>query len=153
QVYGATVVAVEGTYDELNRLCAELADVHHWAFVNVNVRPYYGEGSKTLLFECCEQLGWRLPDHVVIPIASGALLTNTEKAAREIQAVGLVEPRRLRISGAQAAGCAPVAAAFTGDGEIRPVRQPETIAKSLAIGDPADGYYAIRIATETGGRI
>ncbi len=152
-VYGATVVTVEGTYDELNRLCAELADRERWAFVNVNVRPYYGEGSKTLLFETVEQLGWRLPDHIVIPVASGALLTNTDKAIREITAVGLVEPRRVRISGAQAAGCAPVATAWKSGGEIEPVRQPETIAKSLAIGNPADGYYALRIASDTGGEI
>jgi threonine synthase len=151
--FGATVVAVKGTYDDVNRLCSEAAEVFPWAFVNVNLRPYYAEGSKTLGFETAEQLGWRLPDHVVVPIASGALLTKIHRAFDQLTAVGLVEARPVRISGAQATGCSPVATAFkAGTEEVRPVK-PDTVAKSLAIGNPADGYLAVRVATETGGAI
>jgi threonine synthase len=151
--FGATVVAVKGTYDDVNRLCSEVAEALPWAFVNVNVRPFYAEGSKTLGFETAEQLGWQLPDHVVVPIASGALLTKINEGFRQLVAVGLIEDRPVRISGAQATGCAPVATAFKeGTDQVRPVR-PETIAKSLAIGNPADGYYAVRVARETGGAI
>ena len=151
--FGATVVAVKGNYDDVNRLCSEVAEALPWAFVNVNVRPFYAEGSKTLGFETAEQLGWALPDHVVVPIASGALLTKINQGFRQLVAVGLVEDRPVRISGAQATGCAPVATAFKeGTDQVRPVR-PETIAKSLAIGNPADGYYAVRVARETGGAI
>src|SRR5579883_2015517 len=142
-VYGGTVVAVTGTYDDVNRLCAELASEHpSWAFVNVNIRSYYAEGSKTLAFEVAEQLGWQVPDHVVVPVASGSQLTKVAKGFAELQQVGLVDPERLvRVSGAQAAGCSPVATAFAaGVDVIRPVR-PSTIAKSLSIGNPADGYY------------
>jgi threonine synthase len=151
--YGATVVAVHGTYDDVNRICSELAETRPWAFVNVNVRPYYAEGSKTLGFETAEQLGWRLPDHVVVPIASGALLTKIHRGFRQLVGAGAVEDRPVRFSGAQASGCSPVATAFReGNDEVRPVK-PDTIARSLAIGNPADGYYALRLARETGGEV
>jgi threonine synthase len=151
--YGATIVEVDGTYDEVNRLCAEIAEEHRWAFVNVNVRPYYSEGGKTLGFEVAEQLGWRAPDHVVVPIASGSLLVKIHKGLTELQTVGLLESVPTHVHGAQAAGCAPVATAFAeGSTEIRPVK-PNTIARSLAIGAPADGRYALRVARQTGGAI
>ncbi|HXF36725.1 MAG TPA: threonine synthase [Actinomycetota bacterium] len=153
EAYGAKVVAVEGNYDDVNRLCSEVAETLPWAFVNVNMRPYYAEGSKSLGFEVAEQLGWRLPDHVVVPIASGALMTKVHRAFRELVAIGAVEDRPSRISGAQAEGCAPVARAWAqGTEDVRPVK-PETIARSLAIGNPADGYHAIRTAKATGGVI
>jgi threonine synthase len=149
-----TVVAVNGNYDQVNRLCGELQGSYPWGFVNVNLRPYYAEGSKTLAFETAEQLGWELPDHVVVPIASGALLTKIEKGFRELAEVGLIEPgQAVRISGAQAAGCSPVAAAFaSGSSEVSP-QKPDTIAKSLAIGDPADGFYALQAVRRTGGSV
>ncbi len=153
EAYGAKVVAVRGTYDDVNRLCSEVAEALPWAFVNVNMRPFYAEGSKSLGFETAEQLGWRLPDHVVVPIASGALFTKIDRAFRELVAVGAVREHPYRISGAQAEGCAPVARAFAaGSTEVLPVK-PDTIARSLAIGNPADGYQAIRIARRTGGVI
>src|ERR1700749_580550 len=142
-VYGGTVIAVEGTYDDVNRLCAELTSERPtWAFVNVNVRTYYAEGSKTLAFEIAEQLGWQAPDHVVVPVASGSQLTKVAKGFRELFTVGLLDDEpHVRVSGAQAVGCSPVAQAFAAGWDlIRPVR-PDTIAKSLAIGDPADGVY------------
>jgi len=153
-VYGTTLVAVEGTYDDVNRLASELAGQHaDWAFVNVNVRPYYAEGSKTLGYEVAEQLGWRLPRQVVIPVASGAQLVKVDKAFRELVALGLVDGEVPRIFGAQAAGCAPVAAAFkAGSDFVRPVR-PSTIAKSLAIGNPADGPYVLDVTRRTGGAV
>jgi threonine synthase len=154
-VYGGKLVAVEGTYDDVNRLCAELAGEHPtWAFVNVNVRTYYAEGSKTLAFEVAEQLGWQVPDHVVVPIASGSQLTKIHKGFKELHQVGLLdEEPHVRISGAQAAGCGPVATAFAeGSDYVKPVR-PDTIAKSLAIGNPADGYYALNVVRETGGAV
>jgi threonine synthase len=152
-VYGGTVVAVRGNYDEVNRLCAELTSEHpSWAFVNVNVRSYYAEGSKTLAFEVAEQLGWQAPDHVVVPIASGSQLTKVAKGFAELERVGLLErPVNVRISGAQAAGCSPVATAFAeGSDDIRPVK-PSTIAKSLSIGNPADGWYALQAIRASGG--
>jgi threonine synthase len=153
ETYGAKVVAVKGTYDDVNRLCAEVAEVLPWAFVNVNMRPYYAEGSKSLGFETAEQLGWRLPDHVVVPIASGALLTKIHRAFQELIAIGAVEAKPYRVSGAQPEGCRPVAQAFRdGVDEVSPVK-PDTIARSLAIGSPADGYFALRVARETGGAI
>jgi threonine synthase len=153
EAYGATVVAVKGNYDDVNRLCSEVADALPWAFVNVNMRPYYAEGSKSLGFETAEQLGWRLPDHVVVPIASGALLTKIHRAFGELIAIGAVESKPYRVSGAQPEGCRPVAQAFLdGADEITPVR-PDTIARSLAIGSPADGYFALKVARETGGHI
>jgi threonine synthase len=153
-VYGTTLVAVEGTYDDVNRLASELAGEHEdWAFVNVNVRPYYAEGSKTLGYEVAEQLGWRLPGQVVIPVASGAQLVKVDKAFRELTELGLVEGEPPRVFGAQAAGCSPVSAAFkAGHDVVRPVR-PSTIAKSLAIGNPADGPYVLDIARRTGGAV
>jgi len=152
-VYGGTVVSVEGTYDDVNRLCAELASEHpSWAFVNVNIRTYYAEGSKTLAFEVAEQLGWEAPDHVIVPIASGSQLTKVAKGFAELGKVGLLdEAPQVRISGAQAEGCAPVATAFAeGADAIRPVK-PSTIAKSLAIGNPADGWYALNAIRDSGG--
>jgi threonine synthase len=153
-VYGEHLVAVKGTYDEVNRLCAELASDHPtWAFVNVNLRTYYAEGSKTLAFETAEQLGWQAPDHVIVPIASGSQLTKVAKGFKELATVGLIEPAEVRISGAQASGCAPVATAFAeGHDFVRPVR-PSTIAKSLAIGNPADGPYALEAVRASGGSI
>jgi threonine synthase len=154
-VYGATLIEVDGTYDDVNRLCGEASGEYPWAFVNVNLRPYYAEGSKTIAFETAEQLGWRAPDHVVVPIASGALLTRVGKAFRELHAVKLLdEPPAVRVSGAQGTGCAPVAQAFAaGEDDVRPVRYPDTLAKSLAIGDPADGPYALREVRSSGGAI
>ena len=152
-VYGGTVVAVRGTYDDVNRLCAELSSEHpSWAFVNVNVRTYYAEGSKTLAYEVAEQLGWVAPDHVVVPVASGSQLTKVAKGFSELGQVGLLDRApAVRISGAQAAGCAPVATAFAeGADAIRPVK-PSTIAKSLAIGNPADGWYALEAIRRSGG--
>jgi len=152
-VYGGNVVAVNGNYDDVNRLCAELAGNYPWAFVNVNVRPYYAEGSKTLAFETAEQLGWKAPDHVVVPIASGSQLTKISKGFEELWKVGLLdEEPKVRVSGAQALGCSPVAKAFIEASDtIKPVK-PDTIAKSLAIGNPADGYFALDvIRTSEGG--
>ncbi|HEX6194297.1 MAG TPA: threonine synthase [Jiangellaceae bacterium] len=153
-VYEPALVAVEGTYDDVNRLASELAGQHEdWAFVNVNVRPYYAEGSKTLGYEIAEQLGWRLPEQVVIPVASGAQLVKIDKAFGELTKLGLAEGGEPRIVGAQAAGCAPVAEAFrAGHDVVQPVR-PDTIAKSLAIGNPADGPYVLDVARRTGGLV
>ena len=152
-VYGGTVIAVEGNYDDVNRLCAELTSERpSWAFVNVNVRTYYAEGSKTLAFEIAEQLGWQAPDHVVVPIGSGSQLTKVAKGFSELGKVGLLpEEPAVRVSGAQAEGCSPVATAFLGGTDaIRPVK-PKTIAKSLAIGNPADGWYALDVIRRSGG--
>jgi threonine synthase len=153
-VYGGTLVAVDGSYDDVNRLASELADDREdWAFVNVNVRPYYAEGSKTIGYEIAEQLGWRLPRQVVVPVASGAQLVKIDKAFRELTALGLVDEVDYRVFGAQASGCAPVAAAFrAGHDVVQPVR-PATIAKSLAIGNPADGPYVLDVTRRTGGAV
>ncbi|PHQ48890.1 threonine synthase [Streptomyces cinnamoneus] len=155
-VYGGDLVGIEGTYDDVNRFCSELIGDplgEGWGFVNVNLRPYYGEGSKTLAYEICEQLGWRLPDQIVVPIASGSQLTKIDKGLRELIALGLVEDRPYKIFGAQAAGCSPVSRAFKDGHEVvRPVK-PDTIAKSLAIGNPADGPYVLDIARRTGGAV
>lgn len=154
--YGGKLLAIEGNYDDVNRLCSELIGdplTNDWGFVNVNLRPYYAEGSKTVGYEIAEQLGWRLPDQVVIPIASGALLVKVDKAFRELIALGLVEDKPYKIFGAQAEGCSPVAQAFeAGLDVVRPVK-PDTIAKSLAIGNPADGPYALDVVRRTGGVI
>jgi threonine synthase len=153
EAYGAKVVAVKGNYDDVNRLCSEVAEALPWAFVNVNMRPYYAEGSKSLGFEVAEQLGWRLPDHVVVPIASGALLTKIHRAFSELIAIGAVEERPYRVSGAQPEGCRPVAQAFKdGAEQVKPMK-PDTIARSLAIGSPADGMFAMQVARQTGGAI
>jgi len=150
-VYGATLVAVDGSYDEVNRLCSELADKYPWAFVNINVRPYYAEGSKTLAYEVAEQLGWRAPDHCVVPMASGSLLTKIGRGLDEMAKLWLLDSVQTKISGAQAAGCSPIVTAWqAGTLNIRPVK-PNTIAKSLAIGNPADGYYALKTIGESGG--
>ena len=150
-VYGQTLVAVEGNYDDVNRLCSEIAENEEWAFVNVNVRPYYAEGSKTLGYEVAEQLGWRLPEQVIIPMASGSLLTKVDKAFGELTKLGLVEASPYKVFGAQATGCSPIATAFeNGWDAVKPVK-PSTIAKSLAIGNPADGPYALDVVRRTGG--
>tara|TARA_B100000315_G_scaffold237738_1_gene254813 strand:+ start:1570 stop:2727 length:1158 start_codon:yes stop_codon:yes gene_type:complete len=150
-IYRPTVVEVEGNYDDVNRLCSEIATKYPWAFVNVNIRPYYAEGSKSLAFETAEQLGWKAPDQVVIPIASGSLLTKIWKGLNEMHQLGLIDPVTTKLHGAQAEGCSPVATAFKrGVDFFKPVK-PNTIAKSLAIGNPADGYYAIRATHESAG--
>jgi threonine synthase len=150
-VYGATLVAVDGSYDEVNRLCSELADKYGWAFVNINVRPYYAEGSKTLAYEVAEQLGWKAPDHCIVPMASGSLFTKIWKGFNELAKLWLIDSVQTRMSGAQAAGCSPIVTAWqAGTLNIRPVK-PSTIAKSLAIGNPADGYYALRTMADSGG--
>lgn len=152
-VFGGNVIAIDGTYDDVNRLCAELASEEPtWAFVNVNVRAYYSEGSKTLAFEVAEQLGWEAPDHVVVPVGSGSQLVKIHKGFNELYKVGLLDKEpTVRVSGAQAAGCSPVATAFhAGHDYIKPVK-PDTIAKSLAIGNPADGFYAVDVVRKTGG--
>ncbi|MGZ4488709.1 MAG: threonine synthase [Nocardioides sp.] len=153
-VYGGTLIAVKGNYDDVNRLASEIAgEEEGWAFVNVNVRPYYAEGSKTLGYEVAEQLGWRLPQQVVIPVASGSQLTKVDKGFTELVRLGLVEESPYRIFGAQANGCSPVSAAFKdGRDVVRPVK-PDTIAKSLAIGNPADGPYVLDVTRRTGGTV
>ncbi|WP_047869201.1 threonine synthase [Nocardiopsis sp. RV163] len=155
-VYGGKVVAIDGNYDDVNRFCSELIGDpvgEGWGFVNVNLRPYYGEGSKTLAYEIAEQLGWRLPEQIVVPIASGSQLTKIDKGFQELVKLGLVEDRPYRIFGAQATGCSPVAQAWDkGIDVIQPVK-PDTIAKSLAIGNPADGPYVLDIAKRTGGSV
>ena len=153
QIYEPTLISVDGSYDDVNRLCSEIANETPWAFVNINIRPYYSEGSKTLAYETAEQMEWTAPDQVVVPIGSGSLLTKIYKGFQELQMLGLIPEAKVKTNGAQAEGCSPVATAFKeGRDFIKPVR-PETIAKSIAIGNPADGYYAIRVATETGGAI
>jgi threonine synthase len=150
-VYGAVLFLVEGTYDDVNRLCSELADRRAWAFVNVNLRPYYAEGSKTVGYEIVEQLGWRAPAHVIVPCAGGALLTKIWKALGELRALGLVDAVPTRMHAAQPAGCSPIVTMIReGRTVLAPVR-PDTIAKSLAIGNPADGYYAAHAVRESGG--
>jgi threonine synthase len=152
--YGATVVPIDGTYDDVNRLCLQVADETGWGFVNVNLRPFYAEGSKTLAFEIAEALGWRTPDVIVAPIASGAMFTKLARGFAQLAEVGLIDRRPVRFVGAQAAGCAPVATAWaTGAAEVEPVRSPDTIVRSLAIGNPADGSYAVELANATGGSV
>jgi threonine synthase len=150
-IYGANVISIKGHYDEVNRLCAEIAGKFGWAFVNVNMRPYYAEGSKSMAYEIVEQLGWRVPQHTVIPMASGSLLTKIHKGYQELAKAGLIAESEPRIYGAQATGCSPISAAQkAGLDFFKPVR-PDTIAKSLAIGTPADGFYALRVMRDTGG--
>src|SRR6202166_1879224 len=150
-VFGAKVVRIAGNYDQVNRLCSQIADEHRWGFVNVNLRPYYAEGSKTVGYEIAEQLGWRLPDNVVVPMAGGSLITKIKKAFDELILLGLVEPRPVKFFGAQASGCSPISTAIKQySGEIEPQR-PKTIARSLAIGNPADGHYALKAITKSGG--
>jgi threonine synthase len=152
-IYNPTLMAVKGNYDQVNRLCCEVANTYGWGYVNINLRPYYSEGSKTLGYEVIEQLGWQLPDHIVAPLASGSLFTKISKGFDEFIKVGLVDEKKVRFSGAQAEGCSPIAQAFAeGRDFITPVK-PNTIAKSIAIGNPADGPYAIDLANRTGGSI
>jgi threonine synthase len=150
-VFGAKVVRIAGSYDQVNRLCSQIADEHNWGFVNVNLRPYYAEGSKTVGFEIAEQLGWRLPDNVVVPMAGGSLITKIKKAFGELIQLGLVDAKEVKFFGAQATGCSPISTAVkTGSSEIEP-QKPATIARSLAIGNPADGHFAIRAIKSSGG--
>lgn len=150
-VYAPTVVGIMGTYDEVNRLCSEIAGVYPWAFVNINIRPYYAEGSKTLCFELIEQLGWEAPDHIIAPAAGGSLITKIGKALKEFHQLGLIEKPNTRIHIAQAEGCGPIVNAFKENSDfVKPVK-PDTIAKSLAIGNPADGIYAVNTVRNSGG--
>jgi threonine synthase len=150
-IYRPNVVEIEGNYDDVNRLCSEIAGEHRWAFVNINIRPYYAEGSKTLAFETAEQLGWHAPDQVVVPMASGSLLTKIWKGLKELEKVGVIDSVSTRVNGAQAEGCSPISTAFqNGRDFFKPVK-PKTIAKSLAIGNPADGYYALKTTAESQG--
>jgi threonine synthase len=149
-VFGAKVIGVRGTYDEVNRLCTQVAFKYGWAFVNINLRPFYAEGSKTMGFEIAEQLGWRTPQHVVVPMAGGSLICKIQKAFQEMAKVGLIADPSCKIYGAQPTGCSPISTAVKNGWEAhRPVRKPNTIAKSLAIGDPADGYFAARVIRES----
>ncbi len=151
QVFGAKLVRIAGSYDQVNRLCSQIADERHWGFVNVNLRPYYAEGSKTVGFEIAEQLGWKLPDNVVCPMAGGSLIVKIKKAFDELIELGLVEAKAVKFFGAQATGCSPISTAVkAGNSEIEP-QKPATIARSLAIGNPADGHYAIKVITKSGG--
>ena len=151
-VYGTEVIGIHGPYDQVNRLCSEIAGKYGWGFVNVNLRPYYAEGSKTMGFEITEQLGWRLPRHTVVPMASGSLLTKIAKSYQEAIKVGLIDEQPFSVYGAQATGCSPISTAWkAGTDLIRPVPKPNTIAKSLAIGTPADGYYAVHSIKASGG--
>lgn len=152
-IYDTELVGVRGTYDDVNRLCTELSQSRPWAFVNVNLRPYYSEGSKTLAYETIEQLGWELPDRIVCPVASGSLFTKINRGIGEWLDLGLVQGEMPTFSGAQAAGCSPVATAFQEGHEVCRPQKPDTIAKSLAIGNPADGIYALEIARDTGGSV
>jgi threonine synthase len=148
--YGPNLIGVEGNYDTVNRLCAEVAGYYNWGFVNINLRPFYSEGSKTLGYEVAEQLGWDTPDAAVVPVGSGSLLTKIWKGMNEFKDIGLIADVKTRIIASQAEGCSPVVSAALGDGEIRPVK-PNTIEKSLAIGNPADGYYSLKVIEKSGG--
>jgi threonine synthase len=151
-VYGAKVIGVTGTYDQVNRLCTQVAFKYGWAFVNINLRPFYAEGSKSMGFEIAEQLGWRVPQHVVAPMAGGSLVGKVHKAFQELALVGLIDGPECKIHGAQATGCNPITAAVKNGWEThKPVRKPNTIAKSLAIGDPADGFFANQLIRKSGG--
>jgi threonine synthase len=151
EIYGSKIVRIAGNYDHVNRLCSQIADKHRWGFVNVNLRPYYAEGSKTVGYEIAEQLGWRLPDNVVVPMAGGSLITKIHKAFRELIKLGLAEAKNVKFFGAQATGCSPISAAVkAGRNDIEP-QKPSTIARSLAIGNPADGFYAARTIAGSGG--
>ncbi len=150
-IFGTHLIGIRGTYDEVNRLCSEIASKYKWAFVNINIRPYYAEGSKSLFFEVMEQLGWKVPQHVVVPMASGSLLTKLWKAAKEFEKIGLIENANFKIYGAQATGCSPISTAVKSDWDLFKPVKPNTIAKSLAIGNPADGFYAAKAIRESGG--
>ncbi|MDO8520065.1 MAG: threonine synthase [Deltaproteobacteria bacterium] len=150
-IYGTNLIGIHGTYDEVNRLCSEIAGKYNWAFVNINMRPYYAEGSKSMGYEIVEQLGWKTPAHVVVPMASGSLLTKIDKAFSEMHKIGLIAENKAKIYGAQATGCSPISTAVKNGWEIFKPVKPATIAKSLAIGNPADGFYAARSVLATGG--
>ncbi|HEY9136773.1 MAG TPA: threonine synthase [Terriglobus sp.] len=150
-IYGARLVRIDGNYDHVNRLCSLIADQYNWGFVNVNLRPYYAEGSKSVGFEIAEQLGWKLPDNVVVPMAGGSLIRKIKKAFDELVYLGLVEKKHVRFFGAQATGCSPIAQAVKNNTETITPQKPSTIARSLAIGNPADGPFASRMIRETGG--
>ncbi len=151
QVYGATLVRIEGSYDHVNRLSSQIAERYKWGFVNVNLRPYYAEGSKTVGYEIAEQLGWKLPDNVVVPMAGGSLITKIRKAFNELIELGLVAEKQVRFFGAQATGCSPIAKAVKAGSDVIEPQRPNTIARSLAIGNPADGPYAARAIQQSGG--
>ena len=151
-IYGANVIAIEGNYDQVNRLCSQIAFRYGWGFVNVNLRPFYAEGSKSMGFEIAEDLGWRAPDHVVAPMAGGSLIGKIHKAFKELERLDLIGPVSTKMHGAQASGCNPITHTVKTDAKkVKPIRNPDTIAKSLAIGDPADGYFASKLIRETGG--
>lgn len=150
-IYGTNLVGIKGAYDDVNRLCSEIAGVYNWAFVNINMRPYYSEGSKSYAFEIMEQLGWKAPANIVVPMASGSLLTKVWKAIKEFELLGMIEPSNTKMYGAQATGCSPISTAFKNKWEIFKPVKPDTIAKSLAIGTPADGVYAMSVINESGG--
>jgi threonine synthase len=153
-IYGARIISVNGTYDQANRLAAQVAHEYSWAFANINLRSYYVEGSKTLAFEVCEQLDWETPDSIIIPLGSGALLCAIDRGFKQFKAIGLVDDKPTRLIGAQAEGCAPIADAFkAGLDDILPIEHPNTLAKSLAIGDPGDGYYVLKNVRRTGGLV
>lgn len=150
-IYGANLIGVKGSYDDVNRLCSEIAANYHWAFVNINIRPYYGDGSKTYAYEVAEQLGWKAPDHIIVPVAGSSLIIKIDKGFKELASLGLIPEAACKVYAAQATGCSPVTTAIKeGEDFFRPVR-PNTIAKSIAIGNPADGIYGIRVVKETGG--
>jgi threonine synthase len=150
-IYGTNLIGIKGSYDEVNRLCSEIAENYGWAFVNINIRPFYAEGSKTFGFEIAEQLGWKVPRHVVVPMAGGSLITKIWKGFKELEAIGLLEEVNTKIHGAQASGSNPIVSAFKEGIEWIKPKRPKTIAKSLAIGNPADGYYALKTIRESGG--
>ena len=150
-IYGARLVRIDGNYDHVNRLCSLIADQYNWGFVNVNLRPYYAEGSKSVGYEIAEQLGWKLPDNVVVPMAGGSLIRKIKKAFDELVYLGLVDAKPVRFFGAQATGCSPIAQAVKNNTETITPQRPNTIARSLAIGNPADGPFASRMIRETGG--
>lgn len=150
-VYGTNLIGIKGAYDDVNRLCSEIAGKYNWAFVNINMRPYYSEGSKSYAFEVMEQLGWKAPANIVVPMASGSLLTKVWKAIKEFELLGLIQPSKTKMYGAQATGCSPISTALKNNWEIFKPVKPDTIAKSLAIGTPADGIYAMSVIKESGG--
>lgn len=150
-VYGTQLIAVHGSYDDVNRLCSEIATTHQWAFVNINVRPYYGDGSKSYGYEIAEQLGWKTPDNVVVPVAGSSLITKIWKAFHEFEMLGFVDKVNTKVFAAQATGCSPVTTAIKNGWETHKPVKPDTIAKSIAIGNPADGYYGIKVANQSGG--
>ncbi|PIU41672.1 MAG: threonine synthase [Candidatus Omnitrophica bacterium CG07_land_8_20_14_0_80_42_15] len=150
-IYNPILVAVEGNYDQVNRLCSEIATIYKWAFVNINIRPYYAEGSKTYGYEIAEQLGWKAPKHIIVPCAGGSLITKIWKGLKEFKALGLIDRLQTKIYAAQATGCSPIVTAIKENAEIIKPVKPNTIAKSLAIGNPADGVYALATVKETGG--